>query len=237
MTEPVPLKESTSSPVDLVQLHRRERSSAGERLLHTQDVTGSIPVVPTVPDNLADMLADDAWRMDVETRFWPKVMKPLGWDECWPWSGARKSSRPTQAYGHFKLASYMTVGAHRLSFALYTGRSPGDLCVCHRCDNPICVNPTHLFLGTQQDNTADKMAKGRHRSGDHSGEKNPGAKLSADQVETIKTLIGNGLTNVAIGRRFGVTHQLVSKIRRGRAWGAEAMQPKYASLRLTPSPT
>lgn len=57
-TEPVPPKESTSSPVDLVQLHRRERSSAGERLLHTQDVTGSIPVVPTVPDPLADMLAN-----------------------------------------------------------------------------------------------------------------------------------------------------------------------------------
>lgn len=183
-------------------------------------------------DPLERLLADPVKRLAVEERFWPKIMRPVDWDACWPWTGSRKRTGDKDGYGNFKLSSYRTVRSHRLAFALYTGRSPGELCVCHRCDNPICCNPTHLFLGTHKDNSDDKIAKGRNRTGNQKGESNPRARLTLDQVATIKTLIGNGLTNVAIGRQFGVSHYLVSKIRRGRAWGTEPMQPKYESLRV-----
>lgn len=233
-TDEAALLESTASRRGKVQLHRGARSSAGERLLHTQDVAGSIPAVPTVPDPIAEMLADEAWRLKVEERFWPKVMKPMGWDECWPWTG----SKDPKGYGGFKLRSYVSVRSSRVAYALYYNRSPGRMLVCHRCDNPPCVNPTHLFLGTVQDNSDDMVRKGRAARRDQRGDRNGAAKLTAAQVETIRGLIEAGYTNTAIAPRFGVTHQLVSKIRRGAAWGTEPMQAPYASSRrsrLAPS--
>jgi hypothetical protein len=212
---------------------RRERSSAGERLLHTQDVAGSIPAVPTTPDPIADMLADEAWRLDVESRFWPKVARPLGWDECWPWTGAKKRRNGKQGYGGFKLAPRQTARAHRVSFALYYGRSPGPLLVCHHCDNPECVNPLHLFLGTVKDNSVDMVRKGRWKGVDQRGERNGAAKLSDAQVARIRDQIRAGLTNTAIAKLYGVTHQLISRIRRGRAWGEAAIHKPYEHLRRT----
>jgi hypothetical protein len=175
------------------------------------------------------MLEDLPWRFRVEGRFWPKVMKPLNWTDCWPWKGAKKR-RLRDQYGNFKIDGRRTVRAHRLSFALYYGRSPGPLLVCHTCDRPECVNPLHLFLGTVQDNSDDMVRKGRQGRSPNKGEENHAAKLTEAQVSTIRDLIRAGLTNVAIAARYGVTHQLISRIRRGRSWGEPAMQPKYASL-------
>lgn len=205
-------------------------SSAEERPVHTGKVGGSTPSSPTI-DPLAQMLADSAWRMRVEGRFWPKVMRLASWDECWLWTGARKQNCPGGGYGNFKLTAALTSRASRVAYALYYGRSPGDLFVCHRCDNPPCCNPLHLFLGTVQDNADDMVRKGRQATYDGRGENNRAAKLTAEQVEKIRDLIRAGLTNVAIAARFGITHQLVSRIRRGRSWGGPVMQPKYASLR------
>lgn len=179
-------------------------------------------------DPIERLLGDTGRRAIVEKRFWEKARIV---DGCWIWTGARKRGVGPQSYGNFKLEKRLTVRAHRLAFALGKGRSPGALCVCHRCDTPACVNPDHLFLGTHKDNSDDKIAKGRTRHADASGEKNPGAKLTLGQVQEIRGLILGGETNVSIAARFGVTHQLVSRIRRGRSWGSEAMQPKYASLR------
>lgn len=181
-------------------------------------------------DPIAAILADPAWRARVEPRFWAKVVRPANDDTCWAWTGSRKRDLK-QAYGKLKLKSYVTVRAHRLSYALHYGRSPGDLFVCHRCDNPQCVNPHHLFLGTVQDNAADMVAKGRSPRSDQRGSKNGAAKLTDEQVATIRSRILAGQTNTTIAADYGVTHQLISRIRRGRAWGSEPMQPKYASLR------
>lgn len=197
---------------------RRSRSSAGERLLHTQDVASSILAATTGDDPIAEMLADDAWRMNVESRFWPKVMKPLQWDACWPWTGAKRGDR--QGYGNFKIKSYVAARAHRVSYALYYGQSPGSMLVCHKCDNPVCVNPAHLFLGTVQDNSDDMVRKGRSPRRDQKGEKNAAAKLTSDDVAAIRRLIAAGHTNIAIAERYSVTHSLISRIRRGRAWAA-----------------
>lgn len=230
-TDEAALAESTGSPSETVQLVRGACSSAEERALHTGEVGGSKPSTPTANDAIAKMLADDAWRMKVEERFWPKVMKPLDWSACWTWNGAQRRTGPSPGYGTFKLRSYETVRAHRVSYALYYGHSPGDLFVCHRCDNPRCVNPSHLFLGTCQDNSADMVAKGRGAKRDQKGERNGAAKLTEAKVEVIRRCIIQGESNTTIARRFGVSHQLISRIRRGRSWGNVPMQDPYASLR------
>lgn len=104
--------------------------------------------------------------------------------------------------------------AHRVAWALCHGSLPA-LHVLHRCDVPLCVNPVHLFLGTQADNMADMQAKGRrHRL---PGETNPNAKLSASQVIAIKAL--EGVVPVQdLAQRHGVRAQTVLDIYKGRTW-------------------
>lgn len=97
-----------------------------------------------------------------EQRFWSKVDR-RGPDECWPWLAAKSATR----YGVFDKTR-----AHRVAYALTHGLIPEGRIVCHRCDNPPCCNPAHLWLGTPKDNTADMVAKGRakfHRFGPDNG--------------------------------------------------------------------
>jgi len=96
-------------------------------------------------------------------RFWSKIDK-RGPDECWPW----KAGHFDRGYGAFWLLD-RNVAAHRVAFFLATGEDPGDLCGLHRCDNPPCCNPAHVFKGTGPDNRADCVAKGRQAKGDRQG--------------------------------------------------------------------
>ena len=159
----------------------------------------------------------------VVARFWSKVDVQIGTDVCWEWQGGKCRD----GYGNFKLNGRAT-GAHRIAYELHYGEHPGELHVCHRCDNRSCVNPYHLFLGTPADNSADMAAKGRAHGPGLKGEDNPSARLTEADVLKIRELIAQGLTNIAIARRYGVTHSMISAIRRGKAW-AHVQLPKAAA--------
>ena len=100
--------------------------------------------------NKKDMeITPEEAQQELERGFWERTDKRKE-NECWPWTG----SRTPQGYGHWR-----DMGAHRLSFTLFLGQIPPGLLVCHRCNNPICVNPKHLYLGTHEDNASDLKIK------------------------------------------------------------------------------
>jgi hypothetical protein len=160
----------------------------------------------------------------IEERFWPKV-NVRGDDECWPWLAAT-----WLGYGHL-MVNRKPKKAHRISWELAHGPIPDGLFVCHRCDNPPCVNPAHLFLGTHADNMADAAAKGRTMSGDdHWVRKHPelawggrrttrgACRLVDAQVLEIRRRRANGEGVVPLGQAFGVSHATISDICRRRTW-------------------
>jgi hypothetical protein len=158
------------------------------------------------------LLADDQRMAAVGARFWEKVDMS---GDCWMWTASLTSA----GYGRFKVKSYHSVPAHRVAFALANHEHPKNMLVLHSCDNPTCVNPKHLRLGTAKDNTEDMFRRGRNRTGDQSGENNGNAKLTEVEVLAIKGMIAEGRKNTHIAPEFGVTHQLISQIRRGKIWG------------------
>lgn len=145
-------------------------------------------------------------------RFWSKVDRRYP-DDCWTWKGNRGSNR----YGLFRMGGRQKVGAHRAAWILTHGKIPDGLHVCHRCDNPVCVNPAHLFLGTHAENMADAAAKGRMWQ--PRGEDNSSAKLTEGDVREIRHLhkVG-GLRQVDIAQRFDISRPLVSLIVNRKKW-------------------
>lgn len=136
--------------------------------------------------------------------------KSGGVDACWPWL-AHKLKR---GYGHLGYEGKM-LKAHRVSWELENGPIPSRMLVCHRCDNPSCVNPAHLFLGTSMDNNHDMISKDRHWRG-HLATLNAHARvLTEEQVRTLRNTPGS---NKALGAMFGIGAGQVYKIRRFQQW-------------------
>ena len=130
---------------------------------------------------------------------------------CWNWIGAISGKRPS--IGTFARKSAL---AYRVSYEIHRGPIPLGLSVCHRCDNPVCVNPDHLFLGTQAENLADMSVKGRG----HGACKNRSAagyrvKLTEDQVRAIRSSSTSGRIAAA---EFGISQPMVAAIRRCSSW-------------------
>lgn len=141
--------------------------------------------------------------------FWQKVDKS---GECWNWKGAKFNS----GYGmvRYQKKNYC---AHRLSYAMVHGGVPGGMIVCHKCDNPTCVNPAHLFAGTHKDNSQDMMKKGRKH--DSSGENNGQAKLNKVQVTEIRHTYALGnITCEELAKKYGVSSSLIGMIASGKSW-------------------
>jgi hypothetical protein len=146
-------------------------------------------------------------------RFWSKA-KTRG--DCLLWTAARFAD----GYGIFKVHGRM-LRAHRFAFELVNGPIPEGMFVLHRCDNPACVRPEHLFLGTARDNTRDMMAKGRHSPPPRSvGEANPGGgKLTATEVRQIRRKYNaGGYTLEDLAAEYGVSFGMVGHIVKRRAW-------------------
>lgn len=139
-------------------------------------------------------------------RFEEKFAKGNG---CWDWTGFKNSV----GYGYFRLNGKSKL-AHRVSWEIHVGEIPNGLCVLHKCDNPKCVNPLHLFLGTNQDNINDKVAKNRQSK--LKGEVHGMSKLTEKQVVEIRNIVG--LSQRKIATIYGVHQTLIGLILRGENW-------------------
>ncbi len=165
-------------------------------------------------------------RGTLEDRFWAKVQKT---DSCWLWIASKNQC----GYGLFATeprpnGSMKMEPAHRVSWRIHFGDIPQGLLVLHNCpggDNPSCVNPAHLWLGTDHDNAWDKSAKGRSVKGQHfphalrcKGENTWSAKLTEDDVRAIRTARSEGVSASILAEKYGISKTQVWCIARRAKW-------------------
>ena len=137
----------------------------------------------------------------IDERFWERVQKT---EDCWLWV------RPTHraGYGELRTSSYVLELAHRLSWRLHFGDVPAGLYVLHKCDNPPCVRPDHLFLGTPKDNTHDMIQKDRHSH-----------RLTIDNVRDIRLRYAlGGITQLQLAIEYGMDRSTIGYIVRNKLW-------------------
>ncbi len=147
---------------------------------------------------------------NAQSRFDKKWM-PVSESGCWLWLAATYE----KGYGAFALDGKKTIQAHRASWEIYRGEIPKGMCVLHKCDTPMCVNPDHLFLGDHQDNMDDMRRKGRGPVAEKHGRK----KLTQAQVDEIRVADG---TARKIAERYGVCRATIIRIRHCKNWTADA---------------
>jgi hypothetical protein len=166
-------------------------------------------------------------------RFWSKVDQSGGPDACWIWTGWRSS----KGYGRSRSVGRWLF-AHRVSWELANGPIPSGLLVCHHCDNPPCVNPAHLFVGTNSDNMRDCISKGRNgacthpervaRGSRHSSVTHPElvqrgsshcrAKLTEADIPVIRSRVKRGESRRAVSKDYGVSAVVIGEIVKGKLW-------------------
>lgn len=166
----------------------------------------------------------------IKARFWEKVDKTVGHgsnNDCWIWT-----STIVGGYGQFKL-NCKGIVAHRFSYEITYGTIPKDLIVCHRCDNPLCVNPAHLWVGTNADNSFDMKNKGRSLKGDKNnarlypeklkrGSQHPSSVLNENQVLEIRYKWNKAHKKFGmfseLAKEYGVNRTTISAIIKYKRW-------------------
>jgi hypothetical protein len=128
---------------------------------------------------------------------------------CWEWA----ANRFPKGYGCFKLNG-KSQAAHRVSYEIHIGKIKKGMVICHHCDNPCCVNPAHLFMGTQKENLLDRKEKGRSIF----GEKNGRSKLKTADINKIRLLLKNKIDQRDIAKEFGVGQTTISRIKMNESW-------------------
>ena len=141
--------------------------------------------------------------------FWSKVAK-CGPDDCWLWQASKNEYGRGHIWIHGKCC-----WASRIAYYAANGHDPGELEVCHTCDNPSCCNPAHLWLVTHAENMSDRDRKGRACGGKQSGEMNPLVRLSSDAIARIRA---SSEPSSVLARFYGVTRSHINSIRAGRRW-------------------
>lgn len=145
-------------------------------------------------------------------------------DSCWTWNGWKDSD----GYGRFRVGKRKIV-AHQYSYIMHTGEIPSGMVVMHTCDNPWCVNPVHLKVGTNRQNVDDMLLKGRQRKGDnHPRKMSPelfargssvgSAKLMESDIPAIRRRLKCGESSRSIASSYGVGHVAILRIKSGKTW-------------------
>jgi len=135
-------------------------------------------------------------------------------DTCWLWTGTRHHT----GYGRIEIQG-KSMGAHRAIWILLNGPLRPDQHVCHRCDNPPCVNPDHLFIGTRSDNMRDCVAKGRKNPAHPKGESHPRSRLTEASVRAMRVESMRGDSTSVLSERYGISASQVQRIIAGKRWG------------------
>lgn len=148
---------------------------------------------------------------NVDERRFMQFVFPEPNSGCWLWVGGVRR----KGYGGYS-DGVKTIPSHRYSFMFFHGPIPDEKFVCHKCDTPACVNPQHLFLGTNAENLADMHKKKRHWV--TSGEKHCRAKLTLNDVVEIKQALKDGASLVDLGKKYNVTKHTIKNIRNGYNW-------------------
>lgn len=155
-----------------------------------------------------NLIAKHHWSL--ADRFWFRAIKG---DGCWAWRG----SHDWRGYGCLgRGRGQSSLKAHRVSWTIHNGPIPEGMFICHRCDNPGCCRPDHLFLGTHKENMADMVRKGR--SAPKHGTLCGLSKLTDDDVLAILDELADGRTKTDVAKKFGVTDVNIGHIARGRTW-------------------
>jgi len=160
------------------------------------------------------------WRANDPARLWSRKSRPLserfwekvnvrGSEECWPWLAATKQG----GYGRISGERGEPQLSHRVAYKLAVGTIPDGLVVCHRCDNPSCVNPSHLYLGTQADNLCDMRSKGRGNP--PRGSRHPKARLTEELARAIRH---DPRSHRQIARELGIGKSTIGMVKAGITW-------------------
>jgi hypothetical protein len=164
-------------------------------------------VIPSFVGHIA--YCSKSCKSDPERRYWKNVRKGENENDCWIWIGPTDS----RGYGSLKIGESIK-STHRIAYEWEYGPIPSGMLVCHHCDNPPCVNPKHLFLGTHQDNVDDMKSKSRDaKGGDFSF-----TKLKDDDIRAIRRMYKNGCSQQEIADHFMVTQGNISAILTGKTW-------------------
>ena len=211
LTTTLPLEAATRmASHDSTRTHRKGPVGYKQSSEHKEKRLSQIRGKRHFPETMTPI--GGGWMVS-ERVFWRRVHKT---STCWLWTGGRKR------FGHGAVSirtidRRMQTGAHRVAWILANGPIPDGMCVCHHCDNPPCVNPAHLFIGTKSDNTQDAFDKGRIKVRPMDGARNPNAKLTGEQVREIRSRYPVE-SQCSLARAFGVSQTAIRNIVLGKRW-------------------
>lgn len=151
------------------------------------------------------------------TRLWARVDKSGGEAACWPWQGGSHKN----GHGQIRIAGRVYY-VHRVVYSVAVGFTDELKLVCHKCNNPPCCNPAHLYEGTHKDNARDTLMVGSLRKGSRRGARNPAARLSETDVAEVRGWLAEGVSKAEIARRKGVSRTAIYWIEKGRNWKSHA---------------